>query len=432
MYREYDYIIESVNILKCFNNYSAVCDMLHCLYPFYSMKSEFIMLKGEIASQVYVCRSGLLYYGLQETGSDPRKNHINFTCMGEIPIGEFFGRDALNVNDSIYSYSVLSDERSELLFADNAEILPIIKSNSYFEKNTFLTESEIINKIQKIVRINEGQIKVAAPYQKQKTYMMQGESRPRSDSSGSARSISSSRRSILEESTWRLFVQRHYVIYPFHPAKLAWDFFIALIILYNIIEIPLTIAYDINIEGFLYYFDLYVVNIIFVFDIILSFNTALTSSSGQDYNRKHIAKSYMKFWFWIDVLSVIPFDEIFSSLTNTNGVKATKLIKFIRLIRLIRLVRLLKLDQILGRYDIDVNPTILDLVKQIFIMMFIAHLVGCLWYGVSSFKVGDGWINSYCVYDDDLNCTALINSDLGTQYITSIYFSFTLYIFYII
>ena len=84
----------------------------------------------------------------------------------------------------------------------------------------------------------------------------------------------------------------------------------------------------------------------FLLDIIITFNTAYYN----DYlkivdDRSEIAKNYFQRWFFIDLISIIPFELVadFGS-GNLNGlVRFAKIGKLYKLIKIARLLKLLKL-----------------------------------------------------------------------------------------
>ena len=68
-------------------------------------------------------------------------------------------------------------------------------------------------------------------------------------------------------------------------------------------------------------------------------------------NRNKIASKYLKGWFLIDFMAVLPFEEIIRFVTqsgneNNNGynklVRMSRLSKLYKLIKITRLIRLLK------------------------------------------------------------------------------------------
>jgi len=62
---------------------------------------------------------------------------------------------------------------------------------------------------------------------------------------------------------------------------------------------------------------MYIVDIFFSIDIIINFNTAILKDNDLfeiEDDRKKIACTYIKSWFFIDLLSVIPFEILTESL----------------------------------------------------------------------------------------------------------------------
>lgn len=58
-------------------------------------------------------------------------------------------------------------------------------------------------------------------------------------------------------------------------------------------------------------------------DILITFNTAFYNRGLIVLNRKEIAKSYMKFWFWLDLISSFPYswlsDGLFEDEPDEDG-----------------------------------------------------------------------------------------------------------------
>ena len=62
---------------------------------------------------------------------------------------------------------------------------------------------------------------------------------------------------------------------------------------------------------------MYIVDIFFSIDIIINFNTAILKDNDLfeiEDDRKKIASTYIKSWFFIDLISVIPFEMLTESL----------------------------------------------------------------------------------------------------------------------
>ena len=62
-------------------------------------------------------------------------------------------------------------------------------------------------------------------------------------------------------------------------------------------------------------------------------------------DKKKIAKKYLKGWFWVDLISILPIDVILVSSQSKATILArfAKIGKLYKLIRMIRLAKVLKL-----------------------------------------------------------------------------------------
>ena len=62
-----------------------------------------------------------------------------------------------------------------------------------------------------------------------------------------------------------------------------------------------------------------------------------------------IAKHYLRTWFFIDLISVIPFQIIGFYQQGSSG--GLRLLKIVRLLRLIKLVRLVRVSRLFRRWE---------------------------------------------------------------------------------
>ena len=124
----------------------------------------------------------------------------------------------------------------------------------------------------------------------------------------------------------------------------------------------------------------------FFCDILIIFNTAYFDENFKVVDdRKVIAYKYLTGWFFIDLMSILPFDLILNA-TDLNS-----LVRFARIGRLYKLVRLTRLLKVL-RFMKDRNKfmnLISDVLKvglgfeRLFFFLLLAillcHIVACLW-----------------------------------------------------
>jgi len=92
-------------------------------------------------------------------------------------------------------------------------------------------------------------------------------------------------------------------------------------------------------------------DILFGIDCIVIFNSAIDDEDFriiEDY--KSIACNYLKSWFLIDIMAIVPFDLIIMAAvkggTNEGGSSAN-LNKMIRVVRIGRIYKLMKLTKLL-------------------------------------------------------------------------------------
>ena len=104
-------------------------------------------------------------------------------------------------------------------------------------------------------------------------------------------------------------------------------------------------------------------------------------------DRKEIAKKYLKFWFWIDLMVTLPYDVIVSRV-DSDVSNIAYLAKFIRIMKIVRLIRLLKLVKVakdreriqsilLSRSNL--SSAVERLVLSIFGFFILCHVIACGW-----------------------------------------------------
>ena len=177
-------------------------------------------------------------------------------------------------------------------------------------------------------------------------------------------------------------------LHLFHPngiLKMSWEFVSACAVLYTLLEVPFRIAFVANQSNH------YVLNtleaivvVVFLLDILVAFNTAYIESSTNLLvtDRKIIAKKYLSSYFWLDLLSAIPWD-----VTTFSNVKQSHL-ESIRTLRFLRLMRMSKsfATNRLVRNQFDkwgIDPAFSNVIVLVFQIFLMAHLVCCFWFYIT-------------------------------------------------
>ena len=113
------------------------------------------------------------------------------------------------------------------------------------------------------------------------------------------------------------------IIPHFHPVKVAWDWFILVLILYTAICEPFAVCFYSkwkHVGQSQSIFDT-LVDGLFIIDIILTFFTTVLDSKGDVVvSKRLIRKSYFKLsdktWFPLDLIASIPYSAIGMALNN--------------------------------------------------------------------------------------------------------------------
>jgi hypothetical protein len=129
-----------------------------------------------------------------------------------------------------------------------------------------------------------------------------------------------------------------------------------------------------------------IVDFVFLIDVMLNFILKFRDGedeTGQwvtDYRR--IAKRYIKGWFAVDVVSVIPFDLISMAMVNSvDSSSELGLFKVFQLLRLVKLARIARLRRILGRFEDQVSLSFAaqSIVKFLCSVTVVCHWLACAW-----------------------------------------------------
>ena len=132
----------------------------------------------------------------------------------------------------------------------------------------------------------------------------------------------------------------------------------------------------------------WIINIIFALDIMLNFRTTYKNEiTGEEViEPRKICRNYLRGTFWIDFISVVPFDIILSDFVS-NGT----ILKAFSILKLFRVFRLSKLITYMNSTD-DVKHS-LKIIKLCFFLVLYIHISGCIWVYINHFNIDEEkWI----------------------------------------
>ena len=160
-----------------------------------------------------------------------------------------------------------------------------------------------------------------------------------------------------------------------------WDLATIVLLLYTAVVTPVEVAFIPTKLNILFWVNRGV-DACFLVDIFFNFFLAIPDPlDGQlVYHHPTIIRTYLKGWFIIDVISILPFDLV-SIIFNNGAVSKLKILRAMRLLRLMKLLRILRAGRIFQRletlYTIDYSA--LELVKFGILALTCSHWMACAW-----------------------------------------------------
>jgi len=208
-----------------------------------------------------------------------------------------------------------------------------------------------------------------------------------------------------------------WVIYPDAPAKVFFDLFVGILVLFSVVTIPIDLAFN-AFEGHGFQILEWIIDSVFFVDIALTFFTARVEGSDLIHSRKVIAKKYALGMLVPDVLSSIPYDLLVGSALSSAGNASVRMVRLLRVVRILRLLKFSRLLQLGSKFQtvdmsssFHVDPALETLCFRMGSILFFAHLMACLWYSINSCKQEqEDWVR--CGND----------RSISSKYLASLYF----------
>ena len=128
------------------------------------------------------------------------------------------------------------------------------------------------------------------------------------------------------------------------------------------------------------------VNIIFMIDIafnfFLPFREPIRHGGAMVKSHGRIARHYLRGWFTLDIISVIPIDNIMMGV-DTSAIENPAIfssIRMLRLLRLIKLTRILRASRIFSRWEnsISLSYARQDLIRWVLVVAFLLYGLSCV------------------------------------------------------
>jgi CRP-like cAMP-binding protein len=203
-------------------------------------------------------------------------------------------------------------------------------------------------------------------------------------------------------------LQRFVITSKYRTARGVWDLCMFLDIVVICVVVPLRI-------GFLLFeweewlpVDI-TVDLLLFLDIFVNALSSFEHDGEEVTNPRDIFRRYVRNWFILDVLSVVPL-EVFGPLLVTAYHPA------LRANRLIRVGRLIEYFNSWERVS-SLKPSVIRICKSIFVVLLLAHFIGCIFHLIILLEGDDA-------KPDFTGTVDIHGKTLGSRYIRSFYWSF--------
>lgn len=198
-----------------------------------------------------------------------------------------------------------------------------------------------------------------------------------------------------------------FVTHPCSIKRMMWIVLGIVLITYDLIVTPLGVfdmPFQLS-EG-----QLHAISVFWLIDFILSFFVGYHHKSSVEMNLSRTARHYAKTWMTFD-LTLISIDLVLiviSSLVHDNSTSSASLLRVgkalrtARTLRCLRLLRSAKIPTFFREVHVLVGRSehaslILGILKHMFGILVITHIIACSWYAIGDGKIGggQGWVREY-------------------------------------
>lgn len=159
----------------------------------------------------------------------------------------------------------------------------------------------------------------------------------------------------------------------------------------------------------------YASNGIFLIDIFINLNTAYYDEKNEVfvYNYWKIYMKYFQFWFWVDLISIIPFEKILVATSANSNIAYLRGVKLLRLVRFTRLTKMLRFSQNSEKNPeaVNIDRPVVNLLVLVVQISFMCHLFACTWHYLTLIN-DNNWVTSFGFED----------SSIVDTYVASLYY----------
>ena len=172
----------------------------------------------------------------------------------------------------------------------------------------------------------------------------------------------------------------------------------------------------------------YTIDCLFFVDILIIFNSATYNEDFElNEDRYDLAKNYVKSWFLLDIVAILPLDLMTNSGNVENFARYARIGRVTKMIKLIKLLRIMKLQKSSSFSILTWLQEFMQISGDLkwFFLFFCyfamtTHVVACFWIITGTMTESHkSWTSSY------LEGAAINSENRSDLYLTSVYFTIT-------
>jgi len=196
---------------------------------------------------------------------------------------------------------------------------------------------------------------------------------------------------------------------PFSKNVERWDMLMMSLLVVTSAVTPFEVAFLESQVGILFFINC-AMDVCFITDMIMQFWMAYRDDLGKQgrgawvMDLRLIRARYLKSWFIVDLISILPFDGLghilkaqASNSQSGSTLSSMRIIRLVRMARLLKLARLFRCSRIFEHLfsRIEIKYTRVEMVKWTVALTFLSHLFACMMTMVGTFsedEFGTSWI----------------------------------------
>ena len=131
------------------------------------------------------------------------------------------------------------------------------------------------------------------------------------------------------------------------------------------------------------------IDVIFFMDMVcnffIPFRRDARHGGGWVYDNRRIACAYLKGWFFLDLMTTIPFGTIVAAINppspESQGDDGQTILRALRVFRVVKLARILRASRIIKRWQdyIGLSFAMISLLRFLILVLVLAHWLACAW-----------------------------------------------------